>query len=129
MLQHAKNYDHTLHPGEECNDVDVVETAGYMTTQQIVEAMLLAGQRLEDYRDAMYDPDEMADDELLDGDMPLTRQMDVDPVDVMLEAERIGGKYDRARAAAEAAAEVQSNHSPDQGLGTDPVPGSEQGGA
>ena len=52
---------------ESCSDISIVETGGYLTTQQLVEGMVQSGQRLADFRNMMFDADvNLSEDELLD---------------------------------------------------------------
>ena len=102
VLNHKYNYhdDPAMH---EVNSGELlVETAGYMTTQQIVESMILAGQRLGDYRDAVYNVDDDADlEEILESPVPPDKYSDYH--DVIREAINARNRLNAAAAAFEAA--------------------------
>ena len=68
MLMHRYNFDPDKHVHKEsCSDISIVETGGYLTTQQLVEGMVQSGQRLADFRNMMFDADvNLSEDELLD---------------------------------------------------------------
>ena len=86
MLMHRYNFDPDKHVHKEsCSDISIVETGGYLTTQQLVEGMVQSGQRLADFRNMMFDADvNLSEDELLDS--PVLSEGD-DIVDVTRRAD------------------------------------------
>jgi hypothetical protein len=63
-VKFQSNYDHEIFEPVEVDDELITEQTGYRTTKEIVEGMVMAGQRLSDYRHGILDNfDEDYDDE------------------------------------------------------------------
>jgi len=74
--------------GEEMSDEDLVETSGYIPAKIQIENLIMAGRRLDVYREEMYDyPDGLSDDDnpILDP----TRKGNYDLVDAQNDMENL----------------------------------------
>ena len=83
------NYKHNEFPAVEVSDELITEQTGYRSTKEIVEGMVLAGQRLSDYRHGMLDNFDEEYDESQEPAYPY----EVDPVDIQDAVERRQVRY------------------------------------
>lgn len=66
-MLYQTHYNRALRLPEQGSPERIVETAGYMTNKQKIEAIINAGKRLVDYRKEQYDfDDQHVDDDFID---------------------------------------------------------------
>lgn len=83
-MKFAGNYkDKPAVPAVTVSEAVITEQTGYMTTKQLVEQMVLAGQRLYDYRHGLldHDVDQGMENDEEDFDQPPSRPYDRDMVE------------------------------------------------
>ena len=85
--------DEDICPREYHEDEGIVERAGYMSTEQMVNQLLLAGQNLQIFREA-----EFANGEEIPDDSPAAKYM-VDRLDAQLEMRAVAERIRVARQA------------------------------
>ena len=73
-LGYAKRH---VYRGEINSGEKLVETAGYISPKQRIENMFLAGERLREYRENMYDADPSVDEDDLVPDVTMTPNFDM----------------------------------------------------
>lgn len=96
MLQHR--YNLSVHEGEKGGGEKLVESAGYIPADVQIEQMIMAGQRLGDFRRENYDYD--LEEEPIMEDMDPTRSPNFDLADASQIGAALAAKVETDKAAA-----------------------------
>lgn len=113
-MKFAGNYkDKPVVPAVTVSEAVITEQTGYMTTKQLVEQMVLAGQRLYDYRHGLldHDVDQGQENDEEDFDQPPSRPYERDMVEEQEDIEE--RLYDRQNKKSKEATAEQEEQSPE----------------
>lgn len=109
-MKFAHNFSETpidVSKPEQNDGKSLVESAGYISAQKRIENMILAGQRLSDYRKSSYDfkPGQEIDDNFFDP----TRKGNYDLADAFQDSLNLEGRLKASQTAPEPLKEAQND--------------------